>query len=70
MSAIITALLSAMSAAALSVFARVISRSMFEKLFETLLKSGVQYLADKTDSPLVDQVAAIVRAELEREPGK
>lgn len=68
MSTLITALLSALSSAALSVFARLISRAMFEKLLEQLILSGVQRLADKTDSQLLDQVAVIVRAELEKKP--
>jgi hypothetical protein len=70
MSALVTVLLSSMSTAALAVFARLITRSMFERLFEQLIKAGVQYLADKTDSPLLDQVSEIVKAELETNPDR
>lgn len=67
MNSILVSLLAAMSQAALAVFAKLITKGMFEKLFERLILSGCQYLADKTDSPLLDQVAAIVKGQLEKD---
>jgi hypothetical protein len=66
MGPIIAGLAGAASSAALAVIARLISQKMFEKLFEALIKQGVQYLADHTESPVLDQVAAIVKAELDQ----
>lgn len=62
MSAIFAALLSSMSQAALAVIARLVSRPLFEKIFERLIVAGVDYLADHTESRLIDDVAVIVKA--------
>lgn len=65
MNSLVAALLSGLSSAALSVFARLISKKMFEELLERLIIAGVDMLADKTESKMLDDVAAIVKKQLE-----
>ena len=68
MSALITVLISSLSEAALAVFARLITKKMFEKLLERLIIAGVNKLAEETNSPLLDEVAAVVKKQLEEKP--
>ena len=63
---LITLLLSALSQAVLAVFAKLISKAMFEKLLEKIIITGVNQLAEKTNSKLLDDIAVIVKAELEK----
>lgn len=62
-----TLLWTSLSRAALAIIAKLLTQKFFEKLLEQLIVSGVQKLADKTDSPLLDQVAAIVNEQLKEE---
>lgn len=69
MPAIVAALLSTLSSAALAVIAKLISQPMFERLLERLIVAGVDRLAEETASPLLHDVAKIVRERLENGQG-
>ena len=68
MGSIVAGLLSAVSSAALAVIARLVSQAMFEKILERLVVAAVDYVDEKTESPLIADIAAAVKKQVGGNP--
>ncbi len=64
MNALIAALLSGLSQAALFIIAKFVTKEFFVDILERLIIAGVDYLDDKTASPMIADIAVIVKARL------